>query len=137
MMHLSDRFAFGHGEPVDPLEAARWRFLAREGGDSQLPLLELIDAEGNVKAQDSLSMDELAKACSLFVRAVAQKSPDAAAALAKRYLEAGKPGEGVVLLRFAKRLGSASAAAELNKLEPGVAVEQQANASKAFPFLKE
>jgi len=136
MTHLSDRYAFGHGETVDPLEAARWRYLARQKPMDPFAKYEYVDAEANPKAQDLLALDEMARALSLFIKAGEGKNADAAAALARRYLESGKPGESATLLRFAKQLGNTEAAAELKNIEPTLSPEQKARSEdeSVFPF---
>jgi hypothetical protein len=134
--HLSDRYALGHGEAIDPLEAARLRFLVGGYGPSPVPGNQLVDAEGNPVAQDTVAWDNVAKAISLFVKTATQQNPEAAFALAKQYLEAGKPAEALVLFDFAKQSGSTTADTERKKLESSVAAEQKTTAAGRFPFLK-
>ncbi len=136
MSQLSDRYAYGYGEIRDPLNAARWRYLALRGSKVPLEPFEVVDDQGNPKQQDSLEADDLAKALSLFIKAVDHKDPAAAATLAKQHLEAGKLAESMLLYQFAKELGSSEAATELKKIEPTVTPEQKKVAEARLPFLR-
>lgn len=126
--HLSVRYAFGHGEALDPLEAARLCCIARTGAS-------YLDEDGNAKAQDLRALDDVARAFSLFYKADALKNAGAAASLARLYLEAGKPAEAAALFKYAKDLGHADADAELKKLEPTLTPEQKKEGAAKFSFL--
>jgi TPR repeat protein len=87
MLHLSNRYLYGHGEKVDLLEAARWRYMARDSFDWHL----LLDEEGNPKVQENIPMSDLAAILSLIVKAVEKHDANAISALKAKYAEAGKP----------------------------------------------
>jgi TPR repeat protein len=89
MLSLSDRYAYGHGERVDLLEAARWRFLAWQQNPSER--FDMLDPSGNPKIQEDLIKTDLAELLSLMVKAVEFADRQALAALKGRYADAGKP----------------------------------------------
>jgi hypothetical protein len=124
MLRLSERYVYGYGEIPDALEAARWRYLAYTND----PVMNsyFVDMDYNPKAQDTLALDEMARALSLFLKSDRPGDAASPAALAKLYLAAGQPGHSVALFRIATRRGSPTADAELKRLEPTLSSEQRA-----------
>jgi TPR repeat protein len=138
MDHLIQRYGIGHGEAVDPLEAARLYFLTHGSGMHVIGIPDLLDSEGNAVAQDNLLWDDVARVLSLFVKAGEKRQPAAAFALANQHREAGKLAESAILYRFARDLGHKEAGIELQRVEAELTPEQKARAGdpKIFPFAK-
>jgi hypothetical protein len=89
MLHLSNRYLFGHGENVDLLEAAQWRYFAWQG--DSFDRFRLLDDQGDPKIQENVPMSELADILSLIVKAVEKRDANAISTLKAKYAEAGKP----------------------------------------------
>lgn len=123
MRHLSDRYALAHGETYDPLEAARYRYMADRGES-------LLDGDGKPVAQNTPEMNEMVETVSLIYRAVRSRDSGAANALGQRFLKGGKAGLAVAWLRIAKAAGSVETAAELAKLESTLTPEQRDQAAR-------
>jgi TPR repeat protein len=91
MSRLSDRYAVGHGERVDVLESARWRFIYWQTDGASYERTLWLDEDGNPRKQENVRSADLADMLALFVKAVQFKNADAIAALKKKYADAGKP----------------------------------------------
>jgi TPR repeat protein len=107
MLHLSNRYLYGHGEKADLLEAARWRYLAwlqnprdRFASDR----FELLDGQGNPKVEENVPMTEMAEVLSLIVKTVELHDAKSESELRKRYQAAGKSATEVLveLKKFAQ-----------------------------------
>ena len=114
MILLSQRYLYGHGAVADLLEAGKWHY--RGAKEDAYRLRQLIDEGGDPKPQRHPLLAELAETVSLFAKAERQ-NPKAAAELAFRFAEAGRPAEAVALYRLAAQRGEGSAREALTNLE--------------------